>query len=618
MAPPLIRVWAPRATSVMFVRGTDEPGPERAAARGDDGDGGDGEGGTGGRGEWRPMQAEPGGWWSGRWPDVGPGTDYRFSLDGGPPLPDPRSAWQPAGVHGPSRLVDHAAFPWTDVAWRPGALVDAVIYELHVGTFTAEGTFDGAVARLDHLVRLGVSHVELMPVNAFPGVHGWGYDGVALFAPHEPYGGPAGFRRLVNACHARGLAVILDVVYNHLGPDGNYTGAFGPYQTDRYRTPWGMAVNLDGPGSDEVRRFFVDNALGWLRDYHIDGLRIDAVHALVDTSATHFLEQLASEVAALSHDLGRNLVLIAESDLNDPRLVRAPVLGGYGLDATWSDDLHHALHVALTGERSGYYEDFAGLPDVVRAMREIYVYAGRHSAHRERVHGRSAEGLDPGRFVVFSQNHDQIGNRAAGERLGHLAGLEAARIAAAIVLAGPFVPLLFQGEEWAASTPFQYFADHQDAALAQAVSEGRRREFAAFGWTPDQVPDPQDPATLNRSRLNWAEIRSAPHADMLDWYRRLIALRRRIPGLRDGRRPTVRADLDAGWVALDRAGASVLLNLGAMSSTIPWPNGTTDRSWALALGSRAGINVTPTGVEIAPMAVALVTSSGDAAITLTV
>jgi maltooligosyltrehalose trehalohydrolase len=294
-------------------------------------------------------------------------------------MPDPRSASQPAGVHGASRIVAHEAFGWTDAAWRPGVLTDAIIYELHVGTFSPEGTFDGVAARLDHLVDLGITHVELMPVNAFPGAHGWGYDGVALFATHAPYGGPDGLKRLVDACHARGLAVLLDVVYNHLGPDGNYTGAFGPYQTDKYKTPWGAAVNLDGPGSDEVRRFFVDNALMWLRDFHIDGLRIDAVHAFVDTSATHLLEQMAMEVRALSRQVGRDLVLIAESDLNDPRLVRPTEVGGHGLAATWSDDLHHAIHVALTGERSGYYEDFEGLPDIVRAMRDIYVYAASAS-----------------------------------------------------------------------------------------------------------------------------------------------------------------------------------------------------------------------------------------------
>ena len=580
-----VRVWAPNAQRVEIVLGAGERAVDLSTV------------------ERRPMDSAGGNWWTGRWPDVVAGTDYRFSLDGGPSMPDPRSAWQPHGVHGPSRIVDHSVFAWTDTNWRPGPLGDAVIYELHVGTFSPEGTFDGVVARLDHLVDLGITHVELMPVNAFPGVHGWGYDGVELFAPHEPYGGPDGLKRLVDACHARGLAVLLDVVYNHLGPDGNYTGAFGPYQTDRYKTPWGAAVNLDGPGSDEVRRFFVDNALLWLRDYHFDGLRIDAVHAFVDTSATHLLEQMATEVRALSTEVGRDLVLIAESDLNDPRLVRSPDVGGYGLDATWSDDLHHAIHVALTGERDGYYADFEGLPDIVRAMRDIYVYAGRHAPHRDRMHGRAADGLDPGQFVVFSQNHDQVGNRAAGERLEHLAGADAARVAAALVLAGPFVPMLFQGEEWAAATPFQYFTDHEDAALARAVSKGRQSEFAAFGWTPEQVPDPQDPATFERSRLDWSEPVIEPQPAMLDWYRRLVALRREIPGLRDGRRPAVRTDVDAGWIALDRDRVSVIANLGASGATISLSPG--DRN-VLAAASTDQITIEPRGIVLPPVSAAVV------------
>jgi len=582
-----VRVWAPNAQRVEIVLGAGERAADLSTV------------------ERRPMDSAGGNWWTGRWPDVVAGTDYRFSLDAGPPLPDPRSAWQPHGVHGPSRIVDHAAFEWTDRAWRPGPLSDAIIYELHAGTFSPEGTFDGVAARLDHLVDLGVTHAELMPVNAFPGTHGWGYDGVSLFAVHEPYGGPDGLKRLVDACHARGLAVLLDVVYNHFGPDGNYTGAFGPYQTDRYKTPWGAAVNLDGPGSDEVRRFFVDNALMWLRDYHIDGLRIDAVHAFVDTSATHLLEQLATEVRALSTEVGRELVLIAESDLNDPRLVRSPDLGGYGLDATWSDDLHHAIHVALTGERDGYYIDFEGLPDIVRAMRDIYVYAGRHAPHRDRVHGRAADGLDPGRFVGFSQNHDQVGNRAAGERLEHLAGADAARVAATLVLAGPFVPMLFQGEEWAASTPFQYFTDHEDAELARAVSEGRRREFGSFGWAPDDVPDPQDPATFDGSRLDWSELADEPHAAMLDWYRQLITLRREIPGLRDGKRPTVRVDLEAGWIALDHDGASVLANLGLERVTLPWPGDESGLGWRLAATSTDAVKSGAGGIALPTLTAAI-------------
>ena len=578
-----LRVWAPRASSMDLIvesgRGPSAP---------------------------RALQAEAGGWWAGAWDDVGADTDYRFSLDGGPPIPDPRSAWQPVGVHGPSRIVDHEAFSWTDSDWRPTPLGEAVIYELHVGTFSPTGTFDGVAEHLGHLVDLGVTHVELMPVNAFPGNHGWGYDGVALFAVHEPYGGPEGLKRLVDACHAHGLTVLLDVVYNHFGPDGNYTGAYGPYQTDRYRTPWGPAINLDGPGSDEVRRFVIDNAIGWLRDYHLDGLRIDAVHAFVDTSAQHLLEELADEVGSLSVALGRDLVLIAESDLNDPRLVRSPEVGGFGIDATWSDDLHHAIHVALTGERLGYYEDFVGLPDIERAMRDIYVYGGRYSAYRDRRHGRSPEGLEPGQFIGFSQNHDQVGNRAAGERLAHLAGNEAARVAAALILAGPFVPLLFQGEEWAASTPFQYMTDHQDPELARLVSEGRRSEFAAFGWGPSEVPDPQKPATLARSRLDWTEQTHEPHAGMLDWYRQLIDLRRSIPELSDGLRPTVRTDPERGWLSLDRGGVTVMANLGHDAVTIPFPDDRDHTSWRVAAGSNERIAAAAGGLKMPAMSVAIV------------
>jgi maltooligosyltrehalose trehalohydrolase len=582
---PTIRVWAPAATSVELV-----PAGTRPADA-----------------EPRPMVPTEGGWWVGTWGDIGAGDDYRFSLDGGPPLPDPRSAWQPLGVHGPSRLVDHRAFRWSDHDWRPGRLADGLVYELHVGTYSPEGTFDGVAARLDHLVDLGVTHLELMPVNAFPGIHGWGYDGVALFAPHDPYGGPDGLKRLIDACHGRGLAVIIDVVYNHFGPDGNYTAAFGPYQTDRYRTPWGPAVNLDGPGSDEVRRFFIDNAVGWLRDYHADGLRLDAVHAFVDRSAIPMLEELADEVHALAGRTERDLVLIAESDQNDPRLLRPPSAGGYGLDAAWNDDFHHALHVALTRERTGYYEDFVGLPDIVRALTDIYVYSGRFSVHRNRRHGRPAADLRPDRFIGYSQNHDQVGNRAAGERLSHIAGVDAARVAAAIVLTGPFVPLLFQGEEWAASTPFQYMADHRDPELARAVSLGRRREFEAFGWPPDAVPDPQDPATLDRSRLDWTELDRAPHAAMLDWYRELIALRRAIPALRNGERPGVRAELGAGWIAIDRPGVSLVANLGPAPVIVPWPERASPGPRELALASGDGVTPTDDGIALAPCRAAVVT-----------
>ncbi len=473
------------------------------------------------------------GWWEVD-AEARPGSRYGFALDDGPVRPDPRSPWQPDGVDGLSAVVDHDAFEWGDGAWRGIPLASAVVYELHIGTFSAAGTFDGAIERLDHLVDLGVDAVEIMPVNEFSGERGWGYDGVDLFAPHQAYGGPDGCKRFVDACHRAGLAVIVDVVYNHLGPAGNYLGEFGPYFTDKYATPWGMAVNLDDRGSDEVRRFFLDNARMWLHDYHFDGLRVDAVHALMDHSATHLLEDLAAEVEAESASSGRTRFVIAESDLNDPRVVARREVGGYGMDAQWSDDFHHALHALLTGERSGYYADFGSLEQVAAALRRAFVYAGEFVPDRGRRHGRVPVGIPGWRFLGYLQDHDQIGNRAQGERSSHLLSPARLQIAAALVLTSPFVPMLFMGEEWGATTPFQYFTDHDDE-LGRAVSEGRRSEFASFGWSPEEVPDPQDPATFERSRLDWDERTSGHHADLLAWHRRLIAFRRSHPELTDGR-----------------------------------------------------------------------------------
>ncbi len=519
----------------------------------------------------RPRQMRQGGdgWWVIDAPDVTPGDDYAFALDGGPPRPDPRAACLPSGVHGPSRVVDHERHDWKDEGWRPPVLADGIVYELHVGTFSPEGTFDGVASRLDHLIELGVTHVELMPVHSFPGRFGWGYDSVGLFAPYEPYGGPDGLKRLVDACHCRGLAVILDVVYNHFGPEGNYLDEFGPYRTDRLQTPWGSAVNFGDRGAVEVRRFIIDNALSWFRDYHVDALRLDAVHSIVDLTAVHILEELVSEVRELERSLGRELTVIAESDLNDPRLLRGADEGGYGVDAQWSDDFHHALHVALTGEQGGYYEDFVGLADVGRALERTWVYEGRLSRHRGRNHGRSAEGLAPNRFLGYLQNHDQVGNRATGTRMSTLVDPARLRIGAALVLTAPFVPLLFAGEEWGASTPFQFFADHSDPALRESVREGRRREFAAFGWDPSSVPDPEDESTFRRSILDWSEFARPPAAELLDWHRRLIALRRRMPVLRDGTRPDVFVDAERGLLASVRPGVSVLANLGVHAASLP-------------------------------------------------
>jgi maltooligosyltrehalose trehalohydrolase len=529
----------------------------------------------GGNGERLPMApaAEPG-WWAADVPGAGPGTLYQYSLDGGPAFPDPRSASQPEGVHGPSEVVDHSAFRWTDGAWRGAApLPAAVIYELHVGTFTPEGTFDAAAGRLGHLAGLGVTHVELLPVVEFPGERGWGYDGVDLFAPHHAYGGPEGLKGLVDAAHAAGLGVIIDVVYNHLGPDGNYLGAYGPYFTDRYGTPWGSAVNYDDAHADGARRFVVDNALLWLRDYHADGLRLDAVHAIFDASAVHILEEIGAAVRRLEAEVGRRFDVIAESDLNDPRLVRPVVAGGYGLDAAWSDDFHHALHSVLTGERDGYYEDFGTLADLAVALERVFVYDGCYSRHRLRRHGRPVTGCSGTQFVSFLQNHDQVGNRARGERSAELMSPGRLKIGAALVLCSPFVPMLFQGEEWAATSPFQYFTDHNEE-LGRLVSEGRRREFAAFGWDPSEIPDPQDPATFERSKLDWAEVAKEPHAGLLDWHRRLLALRRRLPALSCGDLATVAVayDEEAQWLVLARGPAvRVVVNLAAEAQVVPLP-----------------------------------------------
>lgn len=505
-----------------------------------------------------PMEPGERGWWHSQI-DLEPGTDYGFSLDGGPALPDPRSRHQPAGVHGPSRVVSltpPADFPGFD-------LETALLYELHIGTFSPEGTFAGAIGHLDHLVDLGVTALSVMPVNQFSGRHGWGYDGVALYAVHQPYGGPAGFREFVDECHRRGLGVVLDVVYNHLGPEGNYLPRFGPYFTPAYATPWGDAVNLDGPGSDEVRRFFFDNARMWLGEYGVDGLRLDAVHAFLDRSALHFLEEIAVRVDELARQAGRHLHVIAESDLNDPRLVWPRDRGGFGLAATWSDDFHHALHSVLTGETDGYYADFGSLDDVATALTDGYVYGGRYSAHRHRRHGRSAEGVPATRFLGYLQNHDQVGNRARGERIGHLVSSGRAEIGAALVMTAPFIPMLFQGEEWDVSSPFPYFSDHDDPDLARAVREGRRSEFAGFGWEPDDIPDPQDPSTFAAARLDWEERERPGHRCRLDWYRRLIELRRFTPDLNRPDPITTETDEGAGTLVLRRGRIAVAVNLSA-------------------------------------------------------
>ncbi|GAA3235351.1 malto-oligosyltrehalose trehalohydrolase [Actinocorallia longicatena] len=476
--------------------------------------------------------------------DAPHGTPYGYVLDGEGPFPDPRSSWQPDGVHGLSRVYDHELFPWTDEPRRPYSL-DGVVYELHIGTFTEEGTFDGAIERLGHLVDLGVTFVELMPVAAFPGRNGWGYDGVHPGAVHEPYGGPDGLKRFVNACHALGLGVLLDVVYNHLGPDGNHLGRYGPYFTDAHgRTPWGSAVNLDQAGSDEVRGLFLANAASWLRDFHFDGLRLDAVHAYHDTRAQPFLEELGA----------LDGVIIAESDLNDPRLVASREAGGLGLDGVWSDDLHHALHALLTGERHGYYADFGTVGAVAKALESVYVHDGAYSAFRGRSHGRPVDPrIPPERFVVSLQNHDQIGNRPLGDRLPR----DLLLLGSPLTLLAPYTPLIFQGEEWGASTPFAYFTEHTDPELGRAVTEGRRREH---GHVAD-VPDPQDPATHAASILDWDEA----GVGVLTWHRTLIALR----GTAGLEPPRVTYDERARWLVMDRGPLRVAVNFDAEEAVLP-------------------------------------------------
>ena len=545
------------------------------------------------------------GWWKLEVPEAGPDTEYAFQIDEDPaPYPDPRSQWQPHSVHGSSRVYDQSSFKWDDFGFRPPLLSSGVIYELHVGTFTAPGTLDAAIIRLAYLADLGVTHVELMPVAAFAGDHGWGYDGVALFAVHEPYGGPDALKRFVDAAHRNGLAVLLDVVYNHFGPVGNYAGNFATYILESHRTPWGGAVNLEEAGSYQVRRFFCDNALMWLRDFHLDGLRLDAVHAFVDRSAVHFLEQLATEVEALASSLGRDLALIAESDLNDPRIVTPREAGGFGIDAQWNDDFHHALFAVLDeSPQKGYYTDFGELGQLAKALRSTFVYDGIYSSYRDRVHGRPVRGLSQHRFVGCIQNHDQIGNRALGDRLSGVAGFNRAKVAAAVVLLGPFIPLLFQGEEWAASSPFQYFADHDDPAVAKMVSEGRKNEFRAFGWDPASIPDPEAPETFQRSKLCWEELAQPDHAEMHRWYRELIGLRRTTPCLNDGEPGRTRVECNEAqkWLIMRRGEVTLICNLGVQTRDFEAPFGK-----SLRLGSSEEIAVRDGAISLPPDTAAII------------
>ncbi len=547
-----------------------------------------------------PMERDARGYHRATVDGAAPGTRYMYQLDGEKERPDPASRYQPDGVHGPSQVTDPGAFRWHDAGWSGLPLEQFVIYELHVGTFTPEGTFDAVIPHLDTLKDLGVTAIEIMPVAQYPGARGWGYDGVQLYAVQNSYGGPEGLHRLVDACHARGLAALLDVVYNHFGPEGNYLWDYAPYFTERYTTPWGAAVNFDGPQSDEVRRFFLGNALQWLDDFHMDGLRLDAIDAIKDGSAYPFLRELADVTHARARQVGRPFSLIAESDLNDAKVIRPAAERGYGMDAQWSDDFHHALHVLMTNEDRGYYTDFTGVTDLAQAFRESFVYAGKYSPHRQRRHGNRALPAEGWRFVVCSQNHDQVGNRASGERLSHIVPFEGAKLIAATVLLSPFVPLLFMGEEYGASQPFQYFTSHGDPALIAAVREGRRAEFASFAWEGD-VPDPDDPATFHRSTLTHREREDGPHRLLWLFYQDLLRLRRTLP-------PLAALDLECIAVACDEAAKTLTVRRWAgehetlagfnfsdqeqkMAISPPPPRegdaGRAGRGWALTLDSAA-------------------------------
>ena len=539
---PLIEVWAPQAQAVEL-----ESGEHRVA-----------------------LQAQPRGWWRIEAPWLVHGGRYGFRLDGEGPFPDPRSPWQREGVLGLSAWVDHGLYAWSDQAWQPPALDQAVFYELHVGSFSPEGSFDAVVPHLPRLAELGVTHLELMPVGQFPGQRGWGYDGVQPYAVQQSYGGPHGLKRLVDAAHRQGLAVVLDVVYNHLGPEGNFLPRFGPYLSETHRLPWGAGLNFDGPGSDGVRDFCIGNARQWLRDYHLDGLRLDAVHAIFDASALHFLRELAAEVQALEDSLGRPLLLIAESDLNDPRLLQDPTEGGYGLHAQWNEDFQHALHAALTGERRAYYADYGRIADLALALEEGFVYTGQYSAFRRRRLGQPPGGLPAESLLGYLQNHDQVGNRPHGFRSSRLLSPAQLKVAAAFVLLGPYTPLLFAGEEWGARSPFHYFTDFGDPALGKAVREGRRKEMAAL-FGEDDGHDPQDPAGFHASRLDWEEAQKEPHADLWAWHQALLKLRR---GLLPTDRAVGELDLlfneEAGWMLLRQGPLLMAACLRERACRVPW------------------------------------------------
>ena len=545
------RVWAPKPELVrLYLDGTD--------------------------GAVHPMRRSDGGWWHAT-VDTPPDARYGYLLGDDPTvLPDPRSPRQPDGVHERSQLWDAGSAAWTDAGWIGRPVGGAVIYELHVGTFTPAGTFDAAIDKLDYLVDLGVDFVELMPVNSFSGTHGWGYDGVLWYSVHEPYGGPDALVRLVDACHARGLGVLIDAVFNHLGPSGNYLPRFGPYLSSA-TNPWGEGINIADADSDEVRRYIIGCALRWMRDFHADGLRLDAVHALVDTTAVHILEELATETDWLSTQLGRPLSLIAESDLNDARLITPRDQGGYGVTAQWDDDIHHAIHTAVSGERQGYYADFGANSDsmavLAQTLRHGFFHAGTYSSFRRRRHGRPLDTarIPATRLLAYTCTHDQVGNRALGDRPSqNLTGGQLA-IKAALALGSPYTAMLFMGEEWGASTPFQFFSSHPEPKLARATAEGRKSEFAEHGWDADDIPDPQDPQTFQRSKLNWEEVGAGEHVRLHRIYRDLIALRHNEPDLADPWLDHLVLDYDEEphWVMMRRNRLVIACNLDTEPTTVP-------------------------------------------------
>ena len=520
-----------------------------------------------------PMTRGQDGWWRAT-VDAAPDARYGYLLDDDPKLlPDPRSPRQPDGVHGRSQLWQPVPEAWTDDAWSGGSVEGGVIYELHIGTFTSEGTFDSAIEKLDHLVDLGADFVEVMPVNAFSGTHGWGYDGVLWYAVHEPYGGPDGLVRFVDACHNRGLGVLIDAVFNHLGPSGNYLPRFGPYLSSA-SNPWGEGINIADAHSDEVRRYLIGCALRWMRDFHADGLRLDAVHALFDTTAIHILEELSAETEALAEQLGRPLSLVAESDLNDPRMITSRASCGYGMTAQWDDDIHHAIHTAVSGERQGYYADFGSLATLAKTLRDGFFHAATYSSFRKRRHGRPLDlaCIPATRLLAYTCTHDQVGNRALGDRPSQNLTYGQLAVKAALVLGSPYTVMLFMGEEWGASTPFQFFSSHPEPELARATAEGRKEEFADHGWDADEIPDPQDPQTFQRSKLDWDEVDTGEHARLLRVYHDLIALRRSETDLADPwlDHTVIDYDEDQQWIVMRRGQLAIACNLGAESVVVPF------------------------------------------------